>query len=128
MTGLRAACAALVVLALLLPSASVAQAPNLVGEYAASGRNPGGEGEYRGDVAIARTGDLYQVVWSIGGQRHIGTGILRDDVLSVVYQPVGAAPGVAVYEIGVDGVLEGTWTSLGGTSVGMERLVPKGRL
>ena len=61
------------------------QSEDIEGLYRISGANPGGTGKYRGEVAVARTGDVYQIAWTIGGGRHLGTGIMTDNILSVVY-------------------------------------------
>jgi hypothetical protein len=61
------------------------------------------------------------VVWRIGQTQQIGTGIVIDNVLSIVFTPVGPArPGVAVYSISGDKVTGGVWTSLGSQVVAEE--------
>ncbi|GGK47196.1 hypothetical protein [Salinarimonas ramus] len=118
--------AAAFALSVALVAAPVA-AQDLGGTYAVRGTNPGGQGEYRGEVAIVPAGEAWQVAWTIGGARHVGTAILTGDTLSVVYQPEGELPGIAVYELQPDGSLEGTWTGLGGNALGTEEWVPRGR-
>ncbi len=45
------------------------------GRYTVRGTNPGDSKPYTGQVLVARTGQTYQVLWSIGGQTYVGTGI-----------------------------------------------------
>lgn len=97
-----------------------ALAQDMTGEYVMEGANPGGSGRYTGRVALALTGDTYQVAWIIGKARHVGTGIVTGDTLSVVYQQDANNLGIAVYKIGSDGTLTGRWTVLGGKKVGSE--------
>lgn len=112
---------------LLATAYAFGQSREIAGTYAMVGTNPGGMGEYRGEVAVVQTGDVYQVGWTIAGQRHVGTGVLNGDVFSVVYQPEGEQAGIAVYELQPDGSLDGVWTGLGGQALGVERWVPQGR-
>src|SRR5579863_10274186 len=60
--------------ALLILSYGIAQA-DAVGHYAVAGANPGGDGKYSGEVSVTKTGDTYRVVWNVGGDQYIGTGI-----------------------------------------------------
>lgn len=100
--------------------AGMAFGADLTGEYVIEGNNPGGSGHYGGRVAVAQTGETYQVAWIVGKARHLGTGIVTDDVLSVVFQESAQSLGVAVYKIGADGTLTGRWTGLGGKQTGSE--------
>lgn len=77
---------------------------------------------YRGAVKINRTGESYQISWSIpGNQSYTGFGIPVGDVLGVGWG-VGGRFGVAVYEIN-GGVLRGKWTGSGlNGAVGIEVL------
>lgn len=109
----------------LWPVTAMAQLDGISGQYDMVGENPGGAGSYSGSVAIRGSGDVYQVAWTIGGSNHVGTGILLDDMLSVVYQPDNSSPGIAVYQLQEDGRLIGVWTGLGGNAVGTEVLVPR---
>jgi len=116
-----------VVLLLLSPVAALAQSEKLTGTYTVEGRNPGGKGTYRGEMAIAASGDTYRIVWRMGNQQHEGTGLLRDGKLAVVFRS-GQQTGVAFYDVRDNGTLIGTWTTLGGQAVGTETLTPKGRI
>ena len=91
------------------------------GLYSVEGQNPGQPGSYKGEAQIKQTGRTYTVVWRIGQTQQIGTGIVIDNVLSIVFTPVGPArPGVAVYSISGDKVTGGVWTSLGSQVVAEE--------
>lgn len=104
---------------LLLPIATP-YAQDLTGRYAVEGGNPNGQGTYQGEVQVVRAGDVFHVRWSLPGQQHAGTGILQKGLFAVVYQPEGERPGVALYTLNANGSLSGTWTSLGGTVLGVE--------
>ena len=104
------------------------QTRDIEGLYRVTGTNPGGVGDYRGEVAVARTGDVYQIAWRFGGDQHIGTGIRSNGQLSVVYQPEGQIAGIAVYRIEPNGTLQGIWTTLGGQTLGTEEWTPQGRM
>ena len=114
--------------ALLASAASLwAQDADLSGRYAVEGSNPGSTGIYRGEVTVVKSDETYQVLWKIGNQQHRGTGILRSGGFSVVYQPPGGGPGVAVYEVRPNGSLLGLWVDLGGKEVGSEVWNPHDR-
>lgn len=96
------------------------------GRYLIEGQNPGQALTYHGEALIRRTGDTYSVVWQIGSDRQVGTGILTGLVLSVVFQAVGASGGgVASFEIANDRVTSGRWTLIGGRTTGVERWTPE---
>lgn len=98
-----------------------ASASAIEGYYTVEGQNPGQPGVYKGEAQIKQTGRTYTIVWRIGQTQQIGTGILMDNVLSIVFTPVGPArPGVAVYHVSGDKVASGIWTSLGSQIVAEE--------
>jgi hypothetical protein len=103
-----------------------ASAEGIDGVYRVEGHSPGSGEIYKGQAQIKKTGDTYTVVWRIGESGHVGTGILRGNVLSIFFQPLDrrAAPGIASFLITGDKVTEGSWTVLGGNAVGMERWIP----
>jgi hypothetical protein len=111
----------------LMPAAAFAQSTNLTGTYIVEGQNAGAKGSYRGELAIAPSGDTFRVVWRIGNQQHEGTGLLRDGKLAVVFRS-SQQTGVALYDVRDNGTLIGTWTTLGSRAVGTETLTPKGRI
>ena len=103
-----------------------AAAEGIDGVYRVEGHSPGSSETYKGQAQIKKTGDTYTVVWRIGESGHVGTGILRGNVLSIFFQPLDrrAAPGIASFLVAGDKVTEGTWTVLGGNAVGVERWIP----
>lgn len=106
-------------LGLCLLSSGPALAADPTGRYSVAGTNPDGAGRYQGTVEVTRTGETYRVVWNVGGQRYVGTGIGNDGLLAVSYQS-GRVTGIAVYaEKG--GSWSGPWTSAGGSTTGTER-------
>jgi hypothetical protein len=101
-------------------------AAELAGTYAVEGQNAGDQRSYRGELTITPVGRVYRVVWRIGPVENVGTGIVQNDMLAVVYVQQGKA-GLALYEIRPDGVLSGTWTIHGAQGVGSETLTPRNR-
>ena len=92
------------------------------GKYAVDGKGPDGNG-YKGTATITKTGDTYKVVWSIAGEKYIGTAVGDDDFFAVGYKS-GNDSGIAVY--GREGkTWKGVWTYSGGTTVGTEVLTPQ---
>jgi len=109
-------------------AAGASPASAIEGFYSVEGTNPGQPGVYKGEAQIKQTGSTYTIVWRIGRAQQIGTGIRIDNVLSVVFTPVGPArPGLAVYNISDDKVASGVWTSLGSEIVAQETWEPADR-
>ncbi|WP_460451308.1 hypothetical protein [Alsobacter sp. SYSU BS001988] len=117
---------ALIACTLAALAASPLSAAELGGAYAVEGQNAGDQRVYRGDLTITPMGRTYRVVWRIGAGENVGTGIVQNDMLAVVYVQQGKA-GLALYEVRPDGVLSGTWTIHGTQGVGSEILTPKNR-
>ena len=109
---------------------AVVATPSLAieGLYTVEGKNPGQPGGYKGEAQIKATGRTYTIVWKIGEGQQIGTGILIDNVLSIVFTSVGPArPGLAVYNVTGDKITSGIWTSLGSQIVAEETWSPADR-
>lgn len=109
--------------AILLLSSGLAFA-DPVGHYAVAGANPGGDGKYSGEVTVEKTGDTYKVVWHVGDDTFIGTGIGAKDFIAISYKS-GKDTGLALYAEQSDGSWEGYWTYAGGTQIGTERWIKK---
>ena len=110
-------------LAALLAGTASAQAAEPTGHYLVEGSNPGGGGGYSGSVDVTRTGATYRVVWTIGGQRFIGTAIGSPQAFAVSYRS-GNETGLAIYtEDGND--WSGAWTYAGGNQLGTEHWLRK---
>ena len=95
-------------------------AVEIVGTYLEE--TPDAEGNiHKLEVRIDRRGDGYQVTWRIMGQvAYIGTGIRKNDVLSVCWVTQGQV-GVSVFEIEKGPKLKGHYSMLGSPGV----LVPE---
>jgi hypothetical protein len=59
-----------------------------VGHYMVRGTNPNGS-SYTGEVLVTRTGQTFRVLWRIGRQSFVGTGIAEDETIAVSYQAGG---------------------------------------
>lgn len=110
--------------AFALVFASAAFARDIAGSYDLEGANPGGSGRYAGKVEVVSSGDTFQVRWRIGNQSQQGTGILVGKTFAVSYRQDEDA-GIAVYEIGNDGILSGVWAPMGSSAVGIEIWTPE---
>ena len=106
--------------------ASTAFAADFAPSYDVEGSDPGGGGgKYTGTVSVKRTGPaVYEVVWSIAGEKFTGTGIGGPDGLAVAYKS-GTKTGIAIYRQGGSGAVEGVWTYAGGKQVGEENWTPR---
>lgn len=104
--------------AALLWSAASAFAADPTGEYSVTGSNPGSSSRYSGTVTVEKTGQTYRVVWVVGGQRYIGTGIGDKDFLAVSYRS-GNETGLALYGAN-GGNWSGVWTYANGRQIGTE--------
>lgn len=107
--------------------AACAQGSDIAGRYRIEGSNPTGSGVYRGEVAIARAGDTYQVRWILEQGSQVGLGVVLDKVLAVTFQDGAAPAGIAAFRINPDGSLTGIWAGSGTVSVGTERWIPADR-
>lgn len=109
-------------------AAAASPASAIEGVYSVEGRNPGQPGGYKGEAQIKQTGRTYTILWRIGEGQQIGTGILIDNVLSIVFTAPGPArPGLAVYSVADDKITSGIWTSLGSQIVAEETWSPADR-
>ncbi|MFN3892908.1 MAG: hypothetical protein ACK4MV_21130 [Beijerinckiaceae bacterium] len=120
----RMTCAGFIGLSLAL----AAPASAIEGWYLVEGKNPGQPQSYKGEAQIKQTGRTYTIVWKIGEGAQIGTGILIDNVLSVVFTAPGPnRPGLAVFVVADDKIASGVWTSLGSQTVAEETWSPADR-
>lgn len=113
------------VLAVSALAAGAPAALAIEGKYSVEGNDPGGAQPYKGDVEVKQNGQTYAVIWQIGGLRQVGTGVIVENVFSVVFQSLvpgrGAGrPGVAVYQIDRNRITEGVWTGMGANRMGQE--------
>lgn len=105
--------------------AAPATAAEFASSYNVEGSSPEGGGDYSGTVNVKKTGAAtYQVVWNIGKDKFVGTGIGGPDGLAVAYRS-GDNTGVAIYREAKGGEIEGYWTYAGGTKIGEEKWAPR---
>lgn len=94
-------------------AAAAGQAADPSGSYAiTSSTNPGGAAGYKGSTNITRTGDVYDVAWTIPGTPpYTGVAVLSGSILGVGWG-MGTRYGVAVYKVS-GGTLTGKWATKG---------------
>ncbi len=84
----------------------VANNKKLAGFYTATGTNADGS-TYSGEVEVRAVGENYYVVWCSGNAVFEGPAEVREGKLYWHYS--GAFSGIAIYDIGPGGLLEGRW-------------------
>lgn len=116
-----------------LPSVAAADP---TGTYSVIGMNPDNGKKYTGTVKVTRAGETYNVVWDIGGNQSIGTGIgakftgenqfgvgpagKDDTAISIGYMSGRDSFGIAMYFEQPDGTWKGIWTYKGSKQVAGE--------
>ena len=114
--------AIIAVLALFTNATAFADA---VGYYKVSGTMPSDGSPYSGEVVIDLTGrNVVRVVWDIGGERYVGTGISSQNYLAISYRR-GNAQALALFSQGDNGTWSGMWTYVDDQKIGTERWAPK---
>ena len=104
----------------------MANAASLEGTYSIEGANPGAQNKYKGTAKVTFEGEVFRVVWDLGGQQIKGTGLKLGDTFAVAAQmPDGKPAGVMVFLLRPDGGLTGRWASEGATKTGNEIWVPQ---
>jgi hypothetical protein len=98
------------------------KAGEVEGEYSITGKNPGGKGGYAGKLLIKKTGDTYQLRWTIpGSQPYLGVGLRVGDSLHVGWSTTKESYAVISYSF--DGsTAEGLWTVGGSEKTAKEAL------
>ena len=120
-----------------LLSASARAGPE--GIFAVEGTSPGGGQTYTGTVSVKRNGQVYEVVWQVGGERFVGTGLgaawikgalvmgpaaAKDVALSISFASSGNY-GLVFMNEQPSGQWQGIWTFGGATAVGTEVWTPR---
>jgi hypothetical protein len=95
---------------------------DLIGHYKVAGTAPDGA-PYSGEATVELVGNIFHVVREISGQRYIGTGIGRQNILAVTYHS-GTTTVLALYSQDETGRWTGTWTSVDAGQIGTERWLP----
>ncbi|MBE9128386.1 MULTISPECIES: CHAT domain-containing protein [unclassified Coleofasciculus] len=90
------------------------------GNYQVTGTNPGSEGQYKGNLNIRKTGDTYQLAWTVGAT-YRGVGIRSGDWLLVSWGQ-SSQFGVVDYTISGDKA-KGRLAIVNQSSLGIENLV-----
>ncbi|MDQ2065573.1 hypothetical protein Q9295_04255 [Xinfangfangia sp. CPCC 101601] len=99
-----------------------AHAADPTGVFRVEGMNPGGQGQYTGQVIVEGTGETYSVTWEIEGVVMQGVGIAYFGMpahLSVAFNS-DQNYGVAHFTATDDGNWTGTWAGYGGEVQGSE--------
>lgn len=105
--------------------ATSAFAAEFADSYDVTGESPGGGGTYEGVVKLKKTSEVtYEVVWTIGSDKFVGTGIGSAEGLAVGYKS-GSSTGIAIYSEDKGGVITGYWTYAGGKQIGTEKWKPR---
>ncbi len=110
-----------------------------IGDYDVAGTNPGGSPSYDGTVSVDRHGATYVVVWNVGGEEYIGTGVgaanvkgsvvfgdaeENDTAIAVSYIS-GESFGLALFAEQPNGQWHGIWAYGGSDTIGSETWTPR---
>jgi len=110
-----------------------------VGFYNVVGQNPGGDSGYQGTATVERNGATYTVVWQVGDEKYVGTGIgaarvnggltfgdaANNDVVITVSYVSGDSFGTALLIEQQNGQWKGVWTYGGSNAIGTETWTPR---
>ena len=99
------------------------QLPDISGDYTVNGTNADGS-PYSGEANITRAGDGYTIRWVIASESMQGLGEFDGQTYRVDWE-ASWGTGEAVYSLTSNGILQGTWTTDGGSGQGTEELKPK---
>lgn len=112
------------VVAVLMLAAGAASAQNAE-LFNVAGSNPGSSNvDYRGEVAVAKSGNTWQIEWRVGGAPIRGTGLVMDGNYLAAAGMLEGRPFVFIMR--KDGNrFVGEWTVQGQTQVGKEVWTPK---
>ncbi|MEJ7623080.1 MAG: hypothetical protein WKF34_03730 [Pyrinomonadaceae bacterium] len=110
------------------PAAAPANNTQIGGEYAATGTNPDGGGNYEAGLTITPREEVYQFSWDSKGKKYDGVGVKTDDAVAVAYTTGtdGEGCGIVLYMINADGSLDGKAGYWGDNKSENERAVRKG--
>ena len=107
-----------------LALAGPAAAQDIGGAYLVQGTGFNGAA-YGGTAEVMLTSDYTcRIVWNTGGQISEGICMRQNNVFAASYIIEGRV-GMVIYNVGPDGVMQGTWTVDGVNAVGTETLFPR---
>jgi hypothetical protein len=92
------------------PAATPADtAASIAGDYAVTGSNPDGKGQYNGDLRVTPRDDVYQFSWVSGGETSDGVGVVTGKKVAVAFTrgTDGRGCGVVLYQVLENGDLDG---------------------
>lgn len=98
--------------------------PTLAGKHSVEGKHPNGN-EYKGEVEIEKTGDVYKLTWKVGDRTYHGVGIeAGEGRLAVAYGRKDF--GCILYDLagGADEI-QGKWAGRDDTTLHVEKLRKK---
>lgn len=97
-------------------------ADDVAGKYTCFGKHPYSGQRYACNVEIEKSGEVYEIEWKYEeGYGYRGVGFVKDGYLCVGYES-HISYGVAMYEIKVDGSLDGVFGLPGFKEVGTEKI------
>jgi hypothetical protein len=118
---LRFAAAFALGLTFALPAS--AETLTLASRYDVSGTNTDGS-KYSGTATVDVISDAtFTIRWDIAGSTYTGFGMRMNDALAATYT-INGKPGLVIYKVGGNEVLDGLWAIRGQSGDGTERLTP----
>ena len=118
---LRLATALVLGLAFALPASGATL--SIASRYDVSGTNTDGS-KYSGTATVDVISDAtFTIRWDIAGSTYTGFGMRMNDALATTYT-INGKPGLVIYKVDDNGVLDGLWAVRGQSGDGTERLTP----
>ncbi len=118
---LRFAAVLLLGVACTLPAS--AETLTLASRYDVSGTNADGS-KYSGTASVdVISNATFTIHWDIAGSTYTGFGMRMNDALAATYT-INGKPGLVIYKVDDNGVLDGLWAIRGQSGDGTERLTP----
>ncbi len=95
-----------------------------LGNYRCTGKSPGQNQEYKGQVEVSKSGDNYTVLWRLGTKVYLGTGLDLGDTFAVAFLTEDRQWfGLAVFRK-QNNQWVGKWASAGSKVFGTETWTP----
>lgn len=105
-----------------IPTEEIIDLPPILGDYTVVGTNPDGS-NYENTLEVTASNGIFW--WNWLDRNKPGVGLSHEDMVIVAWAKSGYC-GPFIYTLHEDGTLEGDWTEMHDTSIGVETLSPRG--
>jgi hypothetical protein len=108
----------------VIPTEEIVELPEIFGKYTIDGIDPDNN-NYKDTLEISATNGIFQ--WNWLSREKFGVGLYHGDMITVAWAKAGDCVAFS-YSIQEDGTLEGPQTEMHETSIGYEKLTPRGEM